>query len=168
MISSTLDSGAHCEADGGYLIDGSGTERGGIVERRMDGGDMLQRARSTPQRPGLASKRVAAGAMFFCEATSSNSEASADLQWESESSDVRSPMVAATTAVGGAAGWERERERSGPARFGPGSEGGFLFLWGPTRPCWRRTQVWLRGTGCSKLNFLSPQPAETGPRCYVA
>ena len=79
---------------------------------------------------GLASKRVAAGAMFFCEATSSNSEASADLQWESESSDVRSPMVAATTAVGGAAGWERERERSGSAGFSPGSERGFFFSYG--------------------------------------
>ena len=79
MISSTLDSGAHYEADGGYLIDRSGTKRGGAAERRMDGGDVLRRARSTPKGHGLASKRVAAGAVFFCEAESSNSEASAGL-----------------------------------------------------------------------------------------
>ena len=69
---------------------------------------------------GLASKRVAVGAMFFCKDESSNNEASAGLQWESESSDVRSPTAA---AAGGAAGQEREREAVGRWRcacMGPG------------------------------------------------
>ena len=166
MISSTLDSGAHCEADGGYLTDGSGTERGGITERRMDGGDVLRRARSTPQRPRIGVEEGRNGSVFFCKVESRNSKASVGLLWESESSDVRSPMVA--VAAGGAAGRERERERSGPAGFGLGSERGFLFLWGPTKPGWGWTQVWLRGTGCPKLNFLSPQPTEIGPWCPVA
>ena len=62
---------------------------------------------------GLASKWVAVGAVFFCENESSNSEASVGLQWESESSDVRSPMAAAASVAGGATGWEREREAMG-------------------------------------------------------
>ena len=60
---------------------------------------------------GLASKRVAVGAMFFCKDESSNNEASAGLQWESESLDVRSLMAAVVARV--AAGWEREREAVG-------------------------------------------------------
>ena len=63
---------------------------------------------------GLASKRVVVGAMFFYEAKRSNSEASVDLQWESSSLDVCSPMV--VVVVGGATGWEREREAVGRGR----------------------------------------------------